>query len=275
MCDCQDVNNVNSIPSGPAGPQGPAGPAGATGPTPVLDGVSLSNVSVALAPIDFTLTGATNLAVGQRVSVISADLTKTMAGTITAYNTGTKVLTVNVDTITGAGSAANWNISLAGVNGPTGPIGPTGPTGSNGTNGVNAYTTATVGINSGVNLYTLTVANSTWMTTGQMIYVQGAGYYSVSSKPASDSVIILDNGTTGNIPGNLIFGGTTKTVSPAGATGANGTNGVNGFNYETVDGNNIPAQGASEYMFLMRNSTNTGYTFTSLSDLKALLALIP
>lgn len=41
--------------------------------------------------------------------------------------------------------------------------------------------------------------------------------------------------------------------------------------YETVDGNNVMAEGTQPYQFLMRNSSNTGYSFVSLATLKTLL----
>jgi hypothetical protein len=47
------------------------------------------------------------------------------------------------------------------------------------------------------------------------------------------------------------------------------------FNYEITDGNGIPAEATAEYQLLMRNSSNTGYTFIGLADLKALINALP
>lgn len=54
--------------------------------------------------------------------------------------------------------------------------------------------------------------------------------------------------------------------------GTNGTNGTNGFNYETVDGNGIPAQAIGDpYSFLTRNTNvpDNGYVFKDFSQIKA------
>lgn len=57
--------------------------------------------------------------------------------------------------------------------------------------------------------------------------------------------------------------------------GTNGTNGTNGFNYETVDGNGIPATATQRYDILIRNSSNTGYTFIHIGALKQILNQLP
>lgn len=68
-----------------------------------------------------------------------------------------------------------------------------GAAGTNGTNGVNAYTLTTASFVVPVtgNTVSIAVANSSWMTVGQNIFVQGAGYFSVSSKSSSLQVTAL------------------------------------------------------------------------------------
>lgn len=49
--------------------------------------------------------------------------TNYMHGIVTAYNSGTGALTVNVLDIGGSGTLADWNVTLAGTQGPQGPAG--------------------------------------------------------------------------------------------------------------------------------------------------------
>lgn len=275
MCDCQDENNINSIPVGPQGPTGPAGPAG---PAPVLNATSTGTVTVAVGLTDFPLVADAGFSVGQRVSAINDLGTKEMYGIVDAYSTVTDILTIDVQTVVGSGSDNAWNINLVGergATGATGAAGAAGATGATGATGQSAKSTMSVGVNSGVDLYTLTVANSDWLAVGQTVFIQTAGYYTVSSIPTSTEIIVYNIGATGNVPGNLVGGGLNLRVTSAGLTGAAGTNGTDGFNYETTDGNNIPAEATAGYQFLMRNPDDTGYTWTSLADLKVLLASIP
>jgi len=52
--------------------------------------------------------------------------------------------------------------------------------------------------------------------------------------------------------------------------GIDGTDGVNGFNYETVDGNGIPAEAmGNPYSFLIRRPDDTGYVFINFSQVRA------
>lgn len=90
--------------------------------------------------------------------------------------------------------------SVQTVNIPGTP-GAQGDAGADGTDGVNAFTltTADFVVPSIGNTVTVLVADSTWATVGQNVFVQGAGYFSVSSKPGSGSMVLeyLDyNGNT-------------------------------------------------------------------------------
>ena len=117
-----------------------------------------------------------------------------------------------------------------GPQGPTGPSdGPTGPTGVAGTNGINAFTTTTADFlqpNSGENV-TISVADTSWMAEGQIIYIADGNYYQVIEvlSPTSVEVKNLD------YPGSAI-GGTTilhdSLVTPAGMLGPKGDDGDQG-----------------------------------------------
>lgn len=68
--------------------------------------------------------------------------------------------------------------------------GPEGDAGTDGADGVNAYTATTANftvpaIDGNV---TIAVADSSWMGVGQNIFVEGAGYFEVISKPSAASV---------------------------------------------------------------------------------------
>lgn len=275
MCDCQDENNINSIPVGPIGPTGPTGPQGPAGPSPVLGGTSGTTVTVGLGLETFILDANADFATGQRLGVSSVDGTKTMSGLVNSYSTLTDELVLNVDYVVGSGSNNDWILYVSGERGATGATGAAGAAGSAGAAGTNSYTTMTSGASGGGLTYDIVVGNTSWMSIGQIVYIQGAGYYSVTSITDATHARITNPEYTGNTPATLVGGPFTYKVSPGGIQGIAGTNGTDGFNYETVDGNNIPAEATSSYQFLMRNADDTGYTFLSLSDLKTLLSLIP
>jgi len=148
-------------------------------------------------------------------------------------------------------SGAPWIASLtcpgtatggsgSGTQGPPGPTGPAGPAGAAGTDGVNAFT-ATTGnyvqpaINSSV---LVSVADSSWMAVGQVVYVDGGGYYTVFNKPNSTSVSLVNLGYDGNAaPGVTV--NSTADVSPAGLSGvANG--GIYAGTQAELDAQNPP-----------------------------------
>ena len=66
-----------------------------------------------------------------------------MVGQVTAYNSSTGALTVNVTSIGGSGAIASWNINVSGPPGATGATGATGSTGATGATGATGPTGAT------------------------------------------------------------------------------------------------------------------------------------
>lgn len=276
MCNCSEQYNINSIPVGPQGPPGPPGPAGTT-----PSGTSGTNLVAEVGTATFAVGTDTGFIEGQYVRITDGLVTNVMEGTITDY-TGTE-LTVDVTyvPVTTGVAADDWTITIAGERGATGATGATGDTGATGADGATgpagqpAYTTTTAGTSLGSDLYSLTVGSTDFMAVGQYVYIANAGYYQVSVVPTDTNVIVFDPGYADNTPGTLVGSGYSYAVNSAGVAGANGADGTDGFNYETVDGNGIPAQATAEYQFLMRNPDNTGYTFVSLAELKILLASIP
>lgn len=111
------------------------------------------------------------------------------------------------------------------------------PQGLPGVNGKNAYTFTTTSftmpaVSSSV---TLTVQSTgqfsnQWAIAGQIVYIAGAGYFTVVSKTGNNQITVTNLGYTGNAtPGVTIA--SNAGVSPSGiigATGAAGAAGVNG-----------------------------------------------
>jgi hypothetical protein len=97
-------------------------------------GTATDSVSIATGSKSFTTQTAKNFAVGAWAIIASAaDVTNFMFGQITAYNSGTGALTVNVTSVGGSGSHSDWTISVSGVQGIKGDKGDTGSAGSGGT----------------------------------------------------------------------------------------------------------------------------------------------
>ena len=253
MCNCDDNINSTEIFSGPQGPQGPVGD------TPLISGTSNSNLTISTGVANFTTQAGITWSLGQRIRANNDDGTKVMEGVITAYS-GT-LLTLNIDYIKGSGSNSNWNLDICGELGQQGGTGPQGNQGNQGNAGVPAFTTLFSGSPISGDSYAIVVQNDSWMSVGQVIYIQGDGYFKVTSITNVTDLIIQDLGYPGN---NTHFTPSSK-ISPGGLRGPTP------FIYETVDGNGIPAQGNGAYSLLIRNSTNTGYTFITASDLKAYL----
>ena len=81
-----------------------------------------STTSLALSVGSKALTTQANRVwvVGQRLVLASDDLTKRLEGVITAHDSGTGALTVDVDYVEGSGTHADWNISFGGTRGSKG-----------------------------------------------------------------------------------------------------------------------------------------------------------
>lgn len=109
---------------------------------------------------------------------------------------------------------------------PSGPPGPTGPQGPIGNNGINAFTTLTGSSTSlGSNQYTVNMINVSWLAIGEVIYIQGAGYYQVISFDPSANIATILNLL---YPGNTTSFTANSKVSPGGLIGATGSTGATG-----------------------------------------------
>jgi hypothetical protein len=115
--------------SGNIGAPGPPGNQGANGPAgPGYGGFSMSSVPVQVGPVTLNLSQlGFAYVVGSRVRLVSnSSPTNWMEGRITAYNPAGVGMTVMVEYINGAGTFADWNVSLAGIRGIDGLPGPAG-----------------------------------------------------------------------------------------------------------------------------------------------------
>ena len=110
-----------------------------------------------------------------------------------------------------------------------GPRGLAGSDATNGTNGVSAFTTVSTAFDmpaEGADV-TVSVADSTWMTSLQFVYVENAGHLRVQSTPDATSVVFRNMESTGTssyldnvAPGTSIP--IASQVSPAGIQGPAG-----------------------------------------------------
>ncbi len=129
--------------TGATGPLGPAGPTGATGATgPGYHATSPTSITVGTGSHSFTTQSGLAYVVGDQVRAVSNGTPANwMEGQVTAYS-GTS-LTVNVALANGSGTDSDWNLSVAGVQGPSGAPGVAGATGPQGPAGATGATGAT------------------------------------------------------------------------------------------------------------------------------------
>lgn len=82
---------------------------------------STTSLAVGTGSKSLTIQTGRSFVVGSKVVIAetAAPQTNYMAGSVTAYNSGTGALVVTVDTIAGSGTIAAWTVSLTG---PTGPL---------------------------------------------------------------------------------------------------------------------------------------------------------
>ena len=137
--------------TGSQGPQGATGATGATGPQGAgYTAGSTTSLAIGVGSKTFTTQSGLAYTVGARVRAASnATPTNYMEGLVTSYVGST--LVINADTTGGSGTAADWNINLAGnvgatgASGPQGAIGPQGATGATGATGAQGPAGATGG----------------------------------------------------------------------------------------------------------------------------------
>lgn len=109
---------------------------------------------------------------------------------------------------------------IVGQAGPQGPQGFNGLDGTNGSNGVNSFSTLSVSFvqpnvaPAAGNTVTVSVSASAWMAIGQSIFIEQAGFFTVTSINSSTSVTISLRSASGVLPGQTVTSG--RKISPAG-----------------------------------------------------------
>lgn len=90
---------------------------------PGTSATASNSISIALGSVSLTIQAGKLFSIGQQIIIAStASPTNWMAGTITAYNSGTGALTVTTTNISGSGIFAAWTVSLSGAPGLTGVV---------------------------------------------------------------------------------------------------------------------------------------------------------
>lgn len=130
-----------------------------------------------------------------------------------------------------------------------GPAGADGAPGTDGTDGSNAFTDTTAGFTMpavSANV-TVAVADTGWMSVGQVVFVENAGYFTVNSVLSAVSVSLTNLGYDGNAaPASLIA--SSQHVSPGGLVGPEGatpTSTLNDLSPTTTRGDLIVDNGAN------------------------------
>jgi hypothetical protein len=166
------------------------------------------------ASVSIVISNTSWLGVGQEIYIAGAGYFS-----VSAISSPT-VLVVTNSNYPGA-AAPGSTIAVGAKVSSAGLIGPTGAGGA----GLNAFTTLSASFVQPASGSTVVanVGTTAWMATGQIVYVAGGGYYSVSS------IADLTHATLNNLgySGNLASGSTVASagaVTPAGLIGPSGSN---------------------------------------------------
>lgn len=173
-----------------------------------------------------------------------------------------------------------------------GPQGEPGADGTNGTDGTNAFTelSAQFTVPDAGSPDTAEVVNSDWATVGQIVYLEGAGYFTVVSIADSTHIELDNTDYAGNAADGTVIA-VASHLGPGGIKGVDGTNGtgdMTGSNNlseltdiavartnlgASVVGSNIfVVSSPSAITFLRVNADNT-VDLLSASDMRTALAL--
>ena len=141
-------------------------------------------------------------------------------------------------------------VGAQGPAGPTGPTGATGATGATGPAGVSAFTNTSANFTqpSIGGTVSVTFANTAWMAQGQVLFVVGGGYYTLTSITDSTHAVLNNLGYAVNAsPG--------ATVTSGAAVTAGGTKGQDGAGSGTVTSASVVS--ANGFAGSIANSTTT------------------
>jgi hypothetical protein len=186
----------------PTGPAGPNGVDSYTTTTATFTQPSIgSDVSVSVAYGGWA-------AVGQTVYISSGGYY-----TVTTGGSTTLVLNLVVPVATvGSTVSSGETVSPSGINGTDG---------TDGADGIDAFTFSTASFTQPAvgSSVSVGVVSGTWAAVGQYVYVQSAGYYTVSSASSTSLTLTLQSAIA-SVGATVATG---RQVSPAGITGTSGT----------------------------------------------------
>lgn len=219
----------------PAGLQGPQGAGGAG-----LNAFTTLSANFTQPAISANVTinvGTTAwMAVGQGIFVVGG-----------GYYTISSVSDLTHAVVTNLGGSSNPGAGSTITGSGTQNVGPAGVPG---TVGINAYTTTTANFTTPVvgTSVTVIVANAFWASVGQVIFVQGAGYYQVASVLSSIQLSLTNLAGYGNTSsGATITAGATVSpsgvIGPAGSAGPTGPAGRDGAYSTIYTGSSIQGNG--------------------------------
>jgi hypothetical protein len=196
---------------------GAAGANGATGPTGLsaYDATSAAfTMPAAGASVPVTITSTAWLGTNQVVYIAGAGY-MSVATILSATQFNAQNLNYQGNAASGTSVPAGVRVSPGGFQGPQGAGGA----------GLNAYTNlATTFTQPAVNAaVSINVGSSAWVAPGEVIFVQGGGYYQVASVPDLTHVSATNLGYIGNAaPGASVTGGSSVLVTPGGLAGQGG-----------------------------------------------------
>lgn len=204
---------------------GLAGDVGSTGPAgPGYFATSTASLLIGTGSKAFTGVG-TSLGYSAGMRAIASSLANSanyMEGRVTSYSGGT--LTLNVNLTGGSGTFADWQINIAGEQGPQGIQGPQGVAGPTGATGASYAGTSTTSLSIGT-------GSKVFTTQAGLAYVVGASRARASDSSGANYVeglVTAYSGTSLTISADRAVGSGTITawnISLAGDAGANGASG--------------------------------------------------
>jgi hypothetical protein len=158
--------------------------------------------------------------VGSRVRAAN-DATHYMEGVVTAFNTGTQVLTFTADNALGVGTFTSWTVGLAGDVGATGTTGTTGAAGAG--YGGTSTSSQTLG-NSGTKTFTLSAGTYAYASGSRVRAFNDATHYMEGVVTSLTSLTLVF--TADYAVGSGTF--TSWTIGLVGDVGSQGTTGTTG-----------------------------------------------
>ena len=176
---------------------------------------SSNTLTIALGSTPLTVSTGLSYTVAQS-AVIAYDASHYMIGEVTAYNSGSGALTVDVQYVFGSGTFTGWTVNLDGAVGATGSQGPQGVTGNQGNQGA-------TGSQGSQGFQGTTGTQGSQGSTG----AQGSQGFQGSTGSQGTQGFQGNQGSTG-AQGNQGFQGFQGVAGAQGATGAQGAQGFQG-----------------------------------------------